>query len=107
MKETRAELRVFICMSTAHLPKPTAEKLNDAQWGDPRTSHLPDRPPTAGGIYGEYGWFMYVQREPDPRLDDEFPGLEEVFEFARKHGVDYVLLDRDGPVMDGLASYDW
>lgn len=103
----KLEIRSFLVLSTAHLPEKTAQMLDEVQWGSPESERDADRPPTCGGTYGGYGWFMYVQDEGHDETDAEFPGLGQVFAFANKLGFSYVLFDRDAETVDGLPTYDW
>lgn len=54
-----------------------------------------------------YGWFLPTSA-PCPRLDFTFPEeIAEIQALGREHGCDYVLLDADGPEIDGLALFPW
>ena len=53
---------------------------------------------------GEYGWFVYVI---DDYPEGMPPGLAQCFSIARGLGCEWIMFDRDGPVMDFLPAYEW
>ena len=92
---SKPEIRRFLCLSTGHLPEATYDRLRD---DDEFT------------IDGAGAWLWVPD---DPRESAEFgretywPEVLTVQLFARRLGCDYVLLDRDGPVTEGLPAYEW
>jgi len=55
-----------------------------------------------------YGWFIWVPEAEDiPNLEDCPADLMACILYARRHGADYMLIDRDGPDdCDGLTWYE-
>jgi hypothetical protein len=93
------EVRRFVVISTGHVTKATAKRLD---------AMSPQHWPCAGGPYGPYGWFVYAHDENAGEGDDAIPDdLFAVMSWARGEGFDYVLLDHDGDMIDALASFDW
>lgn len=91
-------VRRFLDLSTAHLSPAARDWLENKDWAD--SSSLP------GGATS-YGWFVYAPAE-FPMNDDEMPPeLAGVLRFARSHGTDYVLFDRDAMEIDGLPTFPW
>lgn len=86
-----AEMQPILILSTGHVSETTAKMLESTPVKDW---------PVSGGHYGEYGWFMYAG-ETGPE------DLQTIFEFARQNHCQYVLLDRDGAVVEELPVYDW
>lgn len=87
-------VRRFLDASTAHVSEATRRRIDDGEIGAPVYPHP-----------NGYGWFLYVLDESND--DDTIPAdLSEVFDCARQNACDYVLLDRDGPVIANLARYD-
>jgi len=87
------EVRPFLTLSTAHVSEETRLLLEDE----------PSR--FTGGSYGPNGWFLWCSTENfgDAPIPDD---LWQVMEFARAHGCDYILLDRDGNMIDGLPTWE-
>jgi hypothetical protein len=52
---------------------------------------------------GDYGYFLHVSEphEADPA------DLRDVLEMARKADAEWLMIDRDGPTVSGLSTYDW
>ena len=90
------EISKLLVLSTAHITENTTRQLENTPSCDW---------PMSGGEYSEYGWFMRSGFEDRPvGLPDD---LWKLFVFAKDQGCDYLLLDRDGPVLDELPQYDW
>jgi hypothetical protein len=55
---------------------------------------------------GEFGWFVYANLE---QLDDLPEDLRQCVNYAQDPGVscDWIMFDRDGPIVDELPTYDW
>ncbi len=64
---------------------------------------------------GDYGWFVHVPSEPDvmqmhmlQACDFGFsPAFLDIFKRAHDQGCDFLCLDRDGEVIEGLQAFDW
>ncbi len=74
------------------------------------TAHLygPYEVPSKSYIYYEldgYGWLVYCALKPESGLLNE--GAEAVLEMAREQGCVWVKFDPDGPVVEGIKTYDW
>lgn len=87
--------RRILDISTAHMRPETRELLTRtpvAEW------------PVAG-YHGPYGFLIYCH---DEDVDGTIPpDLWHVIEWARReHRADYVLLDCDADVIDGLPTFD-
>jgi hypothetical protein len=79
--------------STAHVTAEEAQFLTDL-----------------GLARGEYGFFFYAAGEPNVVLTELgalSEGLQGVIREAHGRGCQYVLLDRDGPLISGIATYAW
>ena len=86
---------------------------------DLSTAHLPEHL-GSHGLSGEdgvtaydldgYGWLMWIPPDPDSHAAD-YPGLPAevltIQRYARQRGCDYVLLDQDADIIDGLPTWDW
>lgn len=53
----------------------------------------------------EYGWFIYVNTADE--LEDPPLSLLDCIGFAEEHGCDWIMFDCDGPIMEGLTTYEW
>ena len=51
---------------------------------------------------GDYGWFVATHA-----MDDDPADLVALLAFARAHGFDWIMLDRDGDVIPNLPTFDW
>lgn len=93
------DVRTFVVISTAHLTEASAKLLDrvpSARW------------PCLGGVYGEYGWFLYAHEENCGTGNDEIPDdIFAVMTWARKKGFEYVLVDCDGDTVVELPVHDW
>ena len=95
----------FLDLSTGHLPQ---------RWGvraDEGGDGLSNAPGVSANIL-PYGWLMWVPDDPDQYAEDEEGGVppQEILviqRYARKHGCDYVLFDRDADQVDDLPSWVW
>lgn len=84
------EISKILTLSTAHISFQTASLLDqDALECSRRTD--------------EYGYVINTYWADHSLTQD----LNQVLDFARDNGCDYVNLDRDGPVVDELPAYDW
>ena len=83
----------LLVASTAHVTAEEAQFLTDH-----------------GYARGEYGFFFYAAGEPNVVLTELgalSEGLQGVIREAHGRGCQYVLLDRDGPLISGTATYAW
>lgn len=89
------ETRRTVVLSTAHIPQATWDQLYALPF---------DKWPVAGGptCYGAMIW----AHEHSDREIDAFEGLYEPLAWARSHGFDYVLFDRDADAREDLPAYD-
>jgi hypothetical protein len=53
---------------------------------------------------GEYGWFVYAG---SAAAGPDLAPLRAVLSFAAHHGAEWVCFDRDGPVVETLARWEW
>lgn len=92
------ESRRFVVISTGHVTAATARLLDETpspQW------------PCVGGCYGTFGWFLCVHEQNGLGADAIPEDLFAAMTWARGEGFDYLLLDCDGDLVDGLPSYAW
>lgn len=60
------EIHKFVVVSTAHVSEATAKRLD----------HTPAKDwPCAGGLYAEYGWFVYAHDENSGPARTPFPPI--------------------------------
>jgi hypothetical protein len=86
------EIRKFLTCSVDNIPTEFRQHLAETA-----NEHW-----RVAGFGGEYGWFLWCQEDPDPEIPEE---LQAVFNFAREHGCDYVLFDRDGELLEGFPTF--
>jgi hypothetical protein len=83
----------LLVASTAHVTAEEAQFLTDH-----------------GYARGQYGFFFYAAGEPNVVLTELGAlsgGLQGVIREAHGRGCQYVLLDRDGPLVSGIPIYPW
>lgn len=88
----------MLCVSTSHLSQQAAAALE-------KDMKLPL-------IYfrkHQYGYFVFVpeSNEIQEQLETLPDGLREVLQFASDAGVEWLMVDQDGPVVPGLKCYEW
>ena len=86
-------VRKFLELSTGHLPKETAERIE---------AGIFQKPPTYAN---EYGWCFHVPEKTSEV--DECPHLMAIVAFAIDAGCDYIIFDRDVAPCDWLPYFDW
>jgi hypothetical protein len=86
----------MLTISTAHLSQ---ETCNHALPQLCRTLPVWDK--------SEYGWFMYAHLEQLELGGDISTDLQNVLQYARARGCDYIMLDKDWPISSDLALFDW
>ena len=87
-------VRTFLDLSTAHLSDEDRTLL-EACAGLDTGEVLCARTP--------YGWFVFACEER-PEISDTLWGL---FQSAREQGCEYLLFDRDAPMLDDFATFEW
>lgn len=113
------EIDKHLVLSTGHVHKDDAEYLNN-EATFPTNDHS-----DMAFTKTEYGWTLFVNyseetiAEYDGRL---YPwdisissdiirewktDFNAISDMAREYGCKYVTFDRDGPIEEGLAQYEW
>lgn len=52
----------------------------------------------------ESGWILYV---PENIEEDRQDPLRKLLSLAKEQGCQWILLDCDGPIIDGLETFEW
>jgi hypothetical protein len=93
------EIAHVITISTAHVSKETASRLDDAD-GFSYECWL--------SIYNkqDYGWWILVD-SADLEADDMPDDLAACICLARKYDCEWLCLDCDAEVLETLPTYDW
>lgn len=89
------ERQTLLCASTAHVTAADAKRL----------AQVADTLPLAVWARPE-GFLISTQTAPDAG-DGFSPALVEALSFARQLGFDWLMLDRDGPLIGSLPTFDW
>lgn len=86
-------IQKLLDISTAHILESTAQWLNN----------------TPGDLIlypkAEYGWFIYTGSEEFP--EDTPEELANAIIYAESLGCHWLVLDRDGEIINELPSFDW
>lgn len=99
-------IRKLLTVSTEHICQSTADMLEAESLldsGGPSGS-LPIgvQLNVTVGRYGDFAWFLWV---PFPEQGTIPADLTMIFEYARRHGCEYVLIDVDHDVLLDLPVY--
>jgi hypothetical protein len=100
------EISKMLTISTCHITKETA-KFIDNVCKDNNLSILIvyDKSAKYSDCTEKYGWFIYCNVAlPDLNVPED---LLKVMCFTRDNNCDWLCLDRDGEVVDGLDVYEW
>jgi hypothetical protein len=55
-----------------------------------------------------YGWMVYISEgEPPATILEKYPDLALCLKLAQHYDCDWLLLNRDGVIIDELPDYDW
>lgn len=97
-------VRKILVASTAHVSEETRDWLDEQ--GRLAATHKGGRRPWPALpiMTGIYGWQFYAQEEFDEALPAEVKAL---MTFARAEGADWVELDADGDMIEGLPTWEW
>lgn len=99
------EISKMLTLSTAHITKETAEKLEnrlphfDSFWS--AADHI--------AVYDkdDYGWWILVSELNYAELSQLPVDLAACCRLAMRNGCDWLCLDCDGPIEDCLPTYEW
>ena len=99
------EIEKMLVMSTWHLREEVAEMLPDTHEDEPSTVEQAHWWPS---FTRAEGWMFYVPpNREDMRYIDAPEELKTIIALARANGCTWVMLDRDGPVVDELPHWEW
>lgn len=84
-------VRKFLDISTGHVRPDTMDLINSGAM-------------SSNTLAGEHGAMLHVPSEPDLN-PNHTADLLLIFEYARKHDCDYVLLDGDAELIDELPDH--
>lgn len=89
------ELRTVPVASTAHITREDDELLS--------------RPGTHGHVDGalRFGYMLRVSIDRGDWHGDMSEGFMGLMRFVSARGFEWVILDRDGPVISALPTYEW
>lgn len=92
----------MLTISTAHIPKHTAEALGGL------SDHLEAKlhEDVMYTPWCDYGWVFWASQETG-MFEDEHPELAAVLRFAHNYGCDFVRLDCDANPIEALPTFDW
>ena len=102
------ELKILVCLSTAHLDQDTAGEL-DALIQFPLPLSARDAPAIwqaqiVAERWQDYGWSVWV---PSPSSAAMPPALRACLTLAEAAGATWIQFDRDCEPIEDLPTYDW
>lgn len=92
-EDAPAETMTVAVLSTVHLSKDEGQR-RPAGW--PTHCHE-----------SEYGFVVHVGDEVDQTALDLWPGFRAARDWAKRHGIEWLRFDADGPVQFGLPTWTW
>ena len=105
------EIAKMLTISTAHITKETADKLNyeyeDVTEEDYYQNSFCFNTGITIYLKDVFGWFICI---PDATILDESAipdDLRDCLSFALKNGCDWLCLDCDGETVDELPTFEW
>ncbi len=111
----KKEVEHVLVAHTSHVSPETAGRLEAGEGAKSLPAHASIVPTSHGQILieqailpaftREEGWFLHVGEDLEtwPDADD----LEKLYLKAKEAGCCWILLDPDGPVHEGLQTWDW
>jgi hypothetical protein len=98
--EKKLEISKMLTISTAHITPETYDGIVCAYFdGDDEYITYPFY------LKDGYGWFICTDENYANESNPEC--IKDCMKFAREHGCDWLCLDSDGPIVDGLPVYEW
>jgi hypothetical protein len=89
------EIEAMLVLSTAHMSPHTAETWMQAC-------------PWACFEKADFGWFMYVCDDIGVTEADDVPlEIRSAIHVAKEARCQWIMWDRDGPLLDELPEYEW
>ena len=94
------EISKMLTISTAHITEKVLEQMdNECIWDNPNF-------PVIYSKFG-YGYFVHI---PDEDIIELYPDtpyvLYKVMQLAKDNGCEWLCIDTDGEVIDGLKTYE-
>jgi hypothetical protein len=96
-------IRKFLDISNAHVSKEARDWLNEQAAENHEDGGYPGCWHVASHVFG---WWLRAA-EPDDAHEGFPESLLPVCAHAKAAGCDFILLDADAEVIDGLPVYDW
>ena len=96
----------MLTVSTAHIRKETAEFIENVCIDNTLSKLIVyDKTAHYNDCSEEYGWFIYCNVNlPDLKVPTD---LLKLIKFTKSSGCDWLCLDRDAEIVDGLDFYEW
>lgn len=101
---TLAVTCTLVDISTAHIPKHTADAL-DSKPGDADASELQEN--LIYTPWGEYGWIIYCGADEAEEVRESHPELSDLMSLCASQGICFLKLDCDASKVDGLPVFNW
>ena len=108
-REKAPEVSKMLTLSTAHIQEKTASMLQGVTH-----RHVAYLEAIVNGVcppvYAKegYGYFLFVDADSLEEYAETMPeDLYACCSYAKEQGCEWLCLDEDGPVMEGLKTYEW
>ena len=91
------DITKMLTISTAHITEETATKLDL----EPNTDDMQ----LSVYLKADYGWLIWANKDLDNcNAPDD---LRKCLELAKANDCEWLCLDCDGEIVDGLVAYEW
>jgi hypothetical protein len=96
---SKLEISKMLTVSTEHITEDTTNFIDDESV-DTETNQLI--------VYkeDEYGWFIYTGFDIE-EVKSIPEDLKKLIKFAKGNDCDWLRIDRDGRLVNGLPTYNW
>lgn len=102
--KTLAAISPLVDISTAHIPKHTAEAL-DSSASNATASGLQDK--LIYTPWGQYGWIIYCGDDEAEEVREAHPELCDLMALCASQGISFLKLDCDAPKVADLPVFNW
>lgn len=101
-------IRSFLDLSTGHVSRETSEWLNARAQATIEAEHANSEPPVLWVASTGYGWFLYARHDLEILDRIGVPeDLKAVMRLASEMAAEFIMFDRDAPILDNLPFHDW
>ena len=107
-EEAGLEIHKLMVLSTSHISAEVNERLGDGDFTQKELDAFLDEDVWYVPVWNmDGGYLIGLDHEPKDSFGNDPECIKNIVLYARKHGCLFVRLDRDGPQMKDLPTYEW